>query len=189
MNRIIAAIIAVVLSYVGAYAFIDSYTINRDQLPTDAQEMLKEHFPKARVSMIKVDRHLMKKTDYDVRLTNGAKIEFNNKGKWTSVDCGKKALPESLVPKAIARYVNKNYKDSKMVSVRKRNVGYDIGISGDTTLRFNLLGQFKGELSTAQAEAEALEEAQAEAQAADCRDDAPACEDIITDTPASENKE
>ena len=42
--------------------------------------MLGEHFPKAKVSMIKVDRHLLKKTDYDVRLTNGTKIEFTNKG-------------------------------------------------------------------------------------------------------------
>lgn len=61
-----------------------------EDLPVTAQEMLNEHFPKAKVSMIKVDRHLLKKADYDVKLTNGTKIEFNNKGKWTLVDCKKK---------------------------------------------------------------------------------------------------
>ena len=80
---------------------LDKYSINRKDLPEPAREMLDEHFPKAKVSMVKVDRHLLKKTDYDVRLTNGAKIEFSNKGKWTNVDCKKKSVPESLVPKAI----------------------------------------------------------------------------------------
>ena len=60
--------------------------------------MLDEHFPKAKVSMIKVDKHLLKKTDYDVKLTNGTKIEFSNKGSWTSVNCGKREVPEALVP-------------------------------------------------------------------------------------------
>ena len=79
---------AFVFSVTSAYAFIDSYKIERKNLPEEAQQMLKDYFPKAKVSLIKVDRHLLKKTDYDVRLTNGTKIEFSNKGKWTSVDCG-----------------------------------------------------------------------------------------------------
>ena len=70
-----------------AHAFIDKYTINRENLPEEALEMLDEYFPKAKVSMIKVDRHLLKKTDYDVKLVNGTKIEFSNAGKWQSVDC------------------------------------------------------------------------------------------------------
>ena len=135
---------AFVFSVTSAYAFIDSYKIERKNLPEEAQQMLKDYFPKAKVSLIKVDRHLLKKTDYDVRLTNGTKIEFSNKGKWTSVDCGSKALPDELVPKTIRNYVEKNYSDVKIVSIRKRNAGYDIGLSDNIELRFNLLGQFKG---------------------------------------------
>lgn len=177
MNRLLITLIAALLSFTATHAFIDSYTIDRDKLPDDAQKMLSEHFPKAKVSMIKVDRHLLKKTDYDVKLTNGAKIEFNSKGKWKVVDCGKKALPESLVPKTIARYVDKNYKGSKMVSICKRNSGYDVGISGDRTLRFNLLHQFKGEVSTAQAQAEA----EAEAQDGDIEIDETAVETTVSE--------
>lgn len=135
---------AFVFSVTSAYAFIDSYKVDRKNLPEEAQQMLKDYFPKAKVSLIKVDRHLLKKTDYDVRLTNGTKIEFSNKGKWTSVDCGSKALPDELVPKTIRNYVEKNYSDVKIVSIRKRNAGYDIGLSDNIELRFNLLGQFKG---------------------------------------------
>lgn len=144
MKKILFILLAVILSASSAFAFIDSYTIKRENLPEEAQQMLSEYFPKAKVSLIKVDRHLLKKTDYDVRLTNGTTIEFTNKGKWTSVDCGKKAVPEALVPQTIRKYVAKNYSDIIIVSIRKRNAGYDIGLSDNIELRFNLLGQFKG---------------------------------------------
>lgn len=144
MKKIIFILLAVILSASSAFAFIDSYVIKRENLPEEAQQMLSEYFPKAKVSLIKIDRHLLKKTDYDVRLTNGTTIEFSNKGKWTSVDCGKKAVPEGLIPQAIRKYVANNYSGVDIVSIRKRNAGYDIGLSDDIELRFNLLGQFKG---------------------------------------------
>lgn len=144
MKKVLIFLMAFVFSVTSAYAFIDSYKVDRKNLPEEAQQMLEDYFPKAKVSLIKVDRHLLKKTDYDVRLTNGTKIEFSNKGKWTSVDCGSKALPDELVPKTIRNYVEKNYSDVKIVSIRKRNAGYDIGLSDNIELRFNLLGQFKG---------------------------------------------
>ena len=86
--RKIVVIMAVLMGVVSASAALpfDKYSINRKDLPDAAKEMLDEYFPKAKVSMIKVDKHLLKKTDYDVKLTNGTKIEFSNKGKWASVD-------------------------------------------------------------------------------------------------------
>lgn len=83
MSRKILVIITLILGVILASAALpfDKYSINRKDLPEEAQQMLDEHFPKAKVSMVKVDRHLLKKTDYDVRLTNGTKIEFSNKGR------------------------------------------------------------------------------------------------------------
>ena len=94
--------------------------------------------------MIKVDKHLLKKTDYDVRLVNGTTIEFSNAGKWTSVDCKTKEVPEGLIPKTIRNYVNKNFKDLKIVKIEKKSSGYEIGLSDGVELKFNLLGQYKG---------------------------------------------
>lgn len=154
MKKLLLTLIAIVLSTASAFAIFDKYTINRDALPEQAREMLEEHFPKKKVSMIKVDKHLLKKTDYDVKLTDGTKIEFNNKGKWTSVDCGKKTVPESLVAKAVRNYVAKNYDGSDIVSITRKNAGYDIGLSCGRTLRFNLLHQFKGEKGSGNASEE-----------------------------------
>lgn len=144
MKRLLLTLMAIVMTVAASYAFIDSYTINRDKLPEEAQNMLTEYFPKAKISLIKIDRHLLKKTGYDVRLTNGTSIEFSNKGKWKSVNCGKKTVPESLIPKAIRNYVSKNYPDVTIVSIYKKSGGYEIGLSDNIVIKFNLLYQFKG---------------------------------------------
>ncbi len=45
----------VVVSICSAYAIFDKYTIDRSQLPEEAQQMLDQYFPKAKVGMIKVE--------------------------------------------------------------------------------------------------------------------------------------
>ena len=65
MRRILLALLAVMATFGTIRA--DKYTIDRSNLPQQAQDMLTEYFPKAKVGMIKVDKHLLKKTDYDGR--------------------------------------------------------------------------------------------------------------------------
>jgi len=146
MKRIILLFAAIIAVACHSYAIFDKYTIDRDNLPEEAQAMLTEYFPKAKVSMIKVDKHLLKKTDYDVRLTNGTTVEFNNKGKWTSVDCKNREVPEGLVVKPIRRYVTKNFSGLKIVKIKKKASGYEVGLSDGVDLKFNLLGSFTGVL-------------------------------------------
>jgi len=126
MIRKLALLAVMILGVISASAIIplDKYSINRKDLPQAAREMLDENFPKAKVSMIKVDKHLLKRTDYDVKLTNGTKIEFSNKGRWTLVDCKKKSVPESLVPKAIRSNVAKNIPGRKDQQIFQNGVRY-----------------------------------------------------------------
>lgn len=136
-------LISAIVCCVSASAF-DKYTLDRNDLPEKAQEFLTEHFPKSKVGMIKVDKHLLKKTDYDVKLVNGTKIEFSNAGKWTSVDCKNSAVPEKIIPKAIRNYVNKTFRDVKIVKIKNTASKYEVGLSDGVEIYFNLLGQFKG---------------------------------------------
>lgn len=155
MNRKLIVIIAVVLGVISASAKLplDKYTISRNELPEAAREMLDEYFPKAKVSMIKVDRHLLKRTDYDVKLTNGTKIEFSNKGRWTHVDCKKKSVPETLVPKTIRNSVAKKYPDEIIVRISRSSLYYTVGLANGKELKYDLLGIFQGELTKQEAEA------------------------------------
>lgn len=143
MKKLILFLLLLITSAGAAYAFIDSYTLDRKNLPEPAREMLDKYFPKAKVGMIKVDRHLLKKTDYDVRLVNGTTIEFSNSGKWKSVDCKTREVPEGLVMKPIRNYVTKNCNGAKIVRIVKKSSGYVIGLSDGIELKFNLLGQIK----------------------------------------------
>ncbi len=141
MKKIITLLVVFLATV--AVARADKYTIKRDALPEAAQEMLTTYFPKATVTLIKVDRHLLKKTDYDVKLVNGTKIEFNNAGKWTSVDCKTRELPDGLLLRPIRNYINKNYPGVKAVKVEKKSSGYEVELSDGIELKFNLLGTFR----------------------------------------------
>ena len=142
MKKLFLLTVIVALCSAMGFAF-DKYSIDRNDLPQAAQDFLTEHFPKAKVGMVKVDKHLLKKTDYDVKLVNGTKIEFNNAGKWTSVDCKTKTVPEKIIPKAIRTYVKKNFSDVTIVKIEKSSSKYEVDLSDGVELTFNLLGQFK----------------------------------------------
>ena len=107
----------------------DKYSINREDLPEQAREMLDEHFPKKKVSMVKTDKHLLKKADYDVKLTDGTKIEFNSKGAWTSV-----------LKSSMKRYVTKNHPDATIVGIRKSILAYELTLDSGHLLKFTLPG-------------------------------------------------
>lgn len=144
MKKILSLLILFLIGVSSSFAIFDKYTLDRDHLPQEAQNMLTQYFPKAKIGMIKVDKHLLKKTDYDVKLVNGTIIEFSNKGKWTLVDCKKKALPDGLVPNTIQRYVKKNFPSLTINKIQKKASGYRIGLSDGVELKFDLLGIYKG---------------------------------------------
>lgn len=124
-------------------ASADKYSINRSDLPQTAQEFLTKHFPKSRVSMVKTDNHFLKPTDYDVKLVNGTKIEFDRKGNWTSVDCKSKGVPESLILKPIRNYISKNFPGTFVVSIDKKTTYFEVELNDGIELKFDRLGGFK----------------------------------------------
>lgn len=162
MKKIITVLTMIVLVAVAASAIklpFDKYTIKRSELPETAQQMLDEHFPKKKVSMIKVDRHLLKKTDYDVKLTDGTVIEFNSKGEWTRVDCKKKAVPDALLTSAVKKSVEKKFPELKVTAVHKRVLYQEIILSDGTRHKYDLLGIYQGPVTAADEKAEAEAEA------------------------------
>ncbi|MDE5919108.1 MAG: PepSY-like domain-containing protein, partial [Duncaniella sp.] len=135
-------LLTAVLLAVGV-AYADKYTLKRENLPQQAREMLDEYFPKAKVAMIKVDKHLLKKTDYDVKLVNGTKIEFNNAGRWTSIDCRDRAVPDAIIPRAIRKYVTKNFEGVKITEIERKLKGFEIELDNGLELTFDTFGNFK----------------------------------------------
>ena len=121
----------------------DDKIIPVEQLPASAKTFVKKYFPQATIEYATKDTEFMG-TTYEVRLSDGTKVEFDKKGNWDNVDCKTKAVPASLVPAAIAQYVKAHYPNTVIVKIDKERGGYEIELSNDLDLKFNSKGKLIG---------------------------------------------
>lgn len=113
-----------------------SKPISVKELPTTAQEMLKEWFPDSRIAFVEKEIEYFSKT-YKVILADGMKLEFDRKGEWTTVDAKFHSVPSELVPQPILDYVREYYPGVKIVSIEKKKREYEIDLSNSLELKFN----------------------------------------------------
>ena len=105
-------------------------------LPQAAQTLLKEHFDDRKVSLVQKDADTFR-TNYDVVLNDGTKIEFDSKGNWTAIDTKPQAVPEALIPAAINDYVKKTYPEVRIVELKRERSRYEVDLSNNLELKFN----------------------------------------------------
>ena len=103
------------------------------QLPQTAQKFVKQHFPKAKIALTKMETELFDKS-YDVVFTNGDKLEFNKKGEWTEVNCKFSSVPVKVLPAQIKKYVEENYPEAKVLSIERDNYDYEVKLSSNPQL-------------------------------------------------------
>lgn len=121
----------------------DDRMIPVSQLPATAKTFVEKNFPGKNIAYAEKDAEFAG-TKYEVRLNDGAKIEFDKKGNWDKVDCQTYAVPAALVPSAIAQYVKANFPGTSIVKIDKERHGYDIELSNDIELKFNKNGALIG---------------------------------------------
>ena len=121
----------------------DDVPITPDQLPAAAQEFIKKHFPEQTIAYAEKDVDYAK-TTFEVRLSDGSKIEFTANGDWDKVDCEYKAVPAVLFPEAAAKYVSAHFPGALIVKVDKELYGWDIELNNDLELKFSKEGQLLG---------------------------------------------
>lgn len=115
----------------------DDRPIAVTQLPASAQQFIKKHFAGNQVAFAKMEKDWFSKS-YDVTFTNGNKLEFDEKGEWTEVDCKYTSVPVAIVPKAIADYVAQNYKDVRILKIDRDTRDYEVKLSNRLELKFDL---------------------------------------------------
>lgn len=107
------------------------------ELPKAAQQFIKNHFANQQVAMAKMETEFMDKS-YDVIFTNGDKVEFDKKGKWTNVDCKNSQVPQAVIPTAIQQYVGKNYPNAKVLKIEVTDrKGYDVDLNNGFEFEFD----------------------------------------------------
>jgi len=110
-------------------------------LPQAAQEIISTYFADQTVSYITMEQELMD-VEFDVRMQNGAELEFDKKGLLQSVDMQTLSVPAGLLPDLIKQYVAKNYPQAKIVKFSKDTRDQEIELDNGLELVFDKAGQF-----------------------------------------------
>lgn len=121
--------------------FADEITTDISKLPKPAQEFAAKAFPDAKIVGIEIDTSLVKPTEYDATLSDGSKIEFDSKGNWTDIESKFTGVPQTLLTKEIAAYLDANYKGQKVKAISKERYGWEIDLINGLELKFSAAGQ------------------------------------------------
>lgn len=109
--------------------------ISPGKLPQAALQTINTHLPGRKIAIAKVESELFSKS-YTVIFTNGEKIEFDGRGRWTEVKCKRSAVPASLVPAQIAQYIRANDPDCRILEI-ERDDEYEVKLSNHVEVTFN----------------------------------------------------
>lgn len=134
----LAALMCMMLQTVSTFAY--DRVIPATQLPAAAQSFIQKNFPGQGVAYASID-HDFGRTIYEVHLNNGVEVDFDKTGTWDKIDCCYDAVPEHLVPAAIANYVKTQFAGAAVVKIDKERYGFDVELSNDLELKFNRKGQ------------------------------------------------
>lgn len=127
---------------VASVAARDSYVHDDSVLPAAAKKVIDDNF-KSKVSIVKVDRDLDRKIEYEVILTDGTEISFDRHGNWENIEVNKnKSVPSSMIPAKIQYYVRTSQRRHKIIGIEKERNGYDVLLSNGVDLKFDKRGDF-----------------------------------------------
>ena len=141
MKKLLGLIVCMLLT-VSAMCARDRVSRDVNLLPTEARELIKNHFAEASISYLKVDKNLFRGEGYDVRLTDGTELDFNSKGQWTEIEAEKNAVPASLIPDVIKKYMKQNYNGQRVKKIKHNRRGYELKLSNGLEVEFDNMGNF-----------------------------------------------
>ena len=141
MKKMFLMLMTVVLAVMPMMADNDRM-LTKEELPEKARMFLDRHFDQSEVLYAKAERDMGVVTSYDVVLEGDVKIEFNRSGDWTSVDCEKGQVPDSVLPQEVLEYVGKRFAGAYVVEIEKGLRGYEVKLSNDMDLEFDKDGKF-----------------------------------------------
>jgi len=111
------------------------------KLPNEATTFLDINFKGIEIQEVKKEAEGTT-FKYEVKLTNGAEIEFNNRGRWREVGSKTTSLPTSMLQSSVGQYIQKNYSGAKITQVKKGVRFNFVEINDKTMLQFDTEGNF-----------------------------------------------
>lgn len=136
MKKLVFLFVGLFVTSLSVWAY-DDKPIEVSEMPKAAQQFIQRHFANQSVAVAKMETDFMAKS-YDVIFTNGDKVEFDRKGKWTNVDCEHSQVPQEVIPIAIQKYVSKHYPEAKVLKIELTDrKGYDVELNNGLEVEFD----------------------------------------------------
>ena len=111
------------------------------ELPDKAQQFITEHFQESHVATMTKESGSFG-VEYEVRFTNGNKVEFDKKGDWVEIECRKGTMPRSVIPNPIWDFVAEKHHGAQITQIEHGTGGYDVELDDGTEICFNVFGEF-----------------------------------------------
>ncbi len=134
--KLIILLLAGLFTLQGTAKADEDRAISVEQLPSKAQQFIKQYFPKNEIALAKVEKDFWDRK-YEVVFVNGEKAEFSKNGTWEKIDCKYSAVPEALIPSAILEYIRKHYDNVKVLKIEKDSKTWEIRLNNRVELEFN----------------------------------------------------
>lgn len=139
----ITVVLALVLLLMMGFVYGQDRVISDNQLPKTAKKFLSVNFKGIATSSVIEDNEIFGVDEYKVLLTNGIKVEFDNKGNWKEVDGKHQKVPYSFIPATIRNYVAKSFRNTHIVKIERKSWSYKAELSNGIDLEFDKNGNFK----------------------------------------------
>lgn len=114
-------------------------TIQQNQLPAPIAQFVRKHYSSAQISNIIREKKLSK-TEYEVRLDNGTKLEFAN-NKIEEID-GTQRIPNSAMPVKVVQYIKVNYPNNYATEWKLDSREQKVELNNGVELEFDRSGRF-----------------------------------------------
>ena len=115
----------------------DEKKIDFGDLPSEARSFIENYFPSADILSIVQEKEDGRK-EYQVKLSNGTDMEFDEDGEWTNIECYFSPLPTGILPANVITKVEELHPEAYINGVEKELGGYVTDADGiDWDMRFN----------------------------------------------------
>lgn len=109
--------------------------VSSSELPNVASEFISTHFKDAQIVAVEKDFD-----SYEVKLSNGAEIEFTINGDLKEIDGKYVAIPDSILPDVLAE-ARKSQNGAKLMEIEKKLNGYELKFNNNMEVYINNEGK------------------------------------------------
>ena len=131
MKKFLVILFAVLTLSFSAKADHD-HVITFNQLPFNAQNLLKMHFADKVPLIVTVDWD-----DYSIRYESGEKVEFDKQGNWKEFECKTSHVPAALVPEQIKTHVNATFPGTTILKLERNRLGYEVKLNNGLEIEYD----------------------------------------------------